>query len=107
VRLQRQRGGTICRIRQRRDDEQRGNDTWVIEVPVSLWDFGFPVGAFRLPTGAGDFIHVSIVAKFHDVVDSGSAVTVVIIIGLPDGTEGVDSSFVVVTEVMAEYFHIA
>ena len=87
--------------------EQVGHDAGVVLVPfgLTLSVSEAPLAGLcaRLaPVCAGDFVGVAEVAAFHDVVDADAAVAVVVVVGLPDGAEGVDGDLVVVAEVLGE-----
>ena len=74
---------------------------------MALGDFWFKVDATLAPPGTSHLIGVAIVAVFHHVVDAHTHVAIVVIIGLPKCTVRVRSHFVVVAEVVRQYFEVA
>ena len=80
---------------------------WVVEVPVTTRNLGLPIRALDLPACAVGLVRVSEVTKFHDIVDTCCAVSVIIVVGLPKRSERVNRDLVVVSEIVAEHFHVA
>ncbi len=66
----------------------------------------FDVGTLIAPTPTGKLPAITVVAKLHHIVDANTAVAVVIVVGLPDGTEAIHRNFPVVAEVPAESLKI-
>ena len=99
-----------ARGRARTGDQQRGHHAGVVEVPVVagllvVGDFGLLVGFLpsRVPARASQFIHVTVIAELHDVVDADGLVAVVVVVGLPECAEGIHGDLVVVAEVVAQH----
>ena len=71
-------------------DQHVGNHAWIVEVPVSLWNLWFPVRAFDLPSCTVRLIGVTIVAELHHEIDARGSVAVIVVVGLPQSSEGID-----------------
>ena len=69
-------------------------------------NFLFNIGTVGTPTRARHFVGKAIVAVFHHVVDAHAFVAVVVVVGLPHGAVAVHGHFVVIAEIIAEYFHV-
>ena len=59
------------------------------------------------PACAGEFLAVAVVATLEDVVDADAVVAVVVVVRLPNVSEGVDCHFVIVAEVVPEHLELA
>src|SRR5204862_2352146 len=88
-----------------------GNHAGIVLMPMVtpffvVRNFRFGIGFLPglIPACAGHLVRVAEVAKFHHVIDADAAITVVVVVGLPERPEGVDAYFVVVAEIMAEDF---
>ena len=88
------------------DDEVR-DDAGVILAPVAAGNFGLNINPLSVPASAGHFIGVAVVAVLHHEVDAHAAIAVVVVVALEDVTERVGGHFVVITEIISEYFEIA
>ena len=86
--------------------EEVRDDAGVLEVPVGGLDFLVGFGVAFGPACAGGFVAIAVVAEFHDEVDADPLVAVVVVIRLPDGTEGIDGGFPVVAEVPCDGFEV-
>ena len=73
---------------------------------MAIRDFFFPVGTFDLPALAGEFIHIAIISEFHHKVNSRRAVSIIIVIRLPQRAKRIDRHLVVVAEIVTQHFHI-
>ncbi len=76
-------------------------------MPVLILDIRLPVCSPGPPPRARNFVDVAVVAVLHHIVDAHGAVTVVVIVGLPQRAEGVDSHFVIIPEVVCQDFEFA
>ena len=86
--------------------EEVGDDTRVIQVPVAQGNFLFDISALVAPSLSGEFVAEPVVAELHHKVDSDRLVSVIVIVALPDGSEGIDTQFPVVAEVPSQGFHV-
>src|SRR5690606_41995397 len=68
-------------------DQQVGNHTRIVLVPVPPLGLRFHIGALRLPPLTGHLVNVSVVAVLEDEVNATTFVAVVVIIGLPKRSE--------------------
>ena len=86
--------------------EEIGDDAGVIQVPVAQGNFLFDIGPLVAPSLSGEFVAEAIVTELHHEVDSHRLVSVIVIVALPDGPEGVDAQFPVVAEIPPQCFHV-
>ena len=88
------------------DDEVRDN-AGVILAPVAAGNFGLNINPLSVPASAGHFIGVAVVTVLHHEVDAHTAITVVVVVALEDVAERIGDHFVVIAEIIPEYFEIA
>src|SRR5690606_19979199 len=82
--------------------KQVANYSGIVEVPMAYRNFIFHVCSASPPAGAGKLVGIAVVSVFHHIVDAGAFVSIVIVVRLPEGAEGIHRGFVIVPEVMPE-----
>ncbi len=87
--------------------QEVGHHPGVVLVPVAERNLRLDVRAAGLPAGASSLVHIAIVAILKDGVDPHPLVAVVVVVALPERSEGVDSHLVVVAEVVAKHLEVA
>ena len=68
--------------------------------------FRFNIGALIPPTLSRKFTPITVVSKFHDIVDSHTPVSVIIVIGLPNSPKAVHGCFPVISEIPSDCLKI-
>ena len=86
--------------------EEIGDNAGVIQMPVAQGNFLFDIGALVSPSLSSKFVAEAIVTELHHEVDSHRLVSVIVIVALPDGSEGIDTQFPIVAEVPSQGFHV-
>jgi hypothetical protein len=76
-------------------------------MPVLQRNRIFHIYAPRLPAGTSHLVRISIISILENIIDAHTPVSIIVIIRLPHVSEGVYSHFIIIPEVMSQYFKIA
>ena len=74
-------------------------------MPVARWDVFFLIGSLGSPSSAGEFVSVTIITKFHDVVDANTTIAIIVIVRLPNSAKRVDRYFIIIAEIETKSFN--
>ena len=66
----------------------------------------FHVGTLGTPCSSSKLILVAVITILHHIIDAHPAVTIIIIVALPQRTEAVDGDHPVITKVPAQRLHL-
>ena len=75
-------------------------------MPMTQGYFRFNIGALIPPTLSRKFTPITVVSKFHDIIDSHAPVSVIIVIGLPNSPKAVHGCFPVISEIPSDCLKI-
>ena len=92
-----------CR-RARSGMEQVWHYPRIIKMPMLFRNRFFHISAFGPPTSSGYFAAIAVVAVFHNVVDTHTPISIIIIIALPKCAETINNDHPVVTKIPTQSF---
>ncbi len=75
-------------------------------MPVTQGNFLFDIGALVAPSLPGELIAEPVIPEFHHEVNPHRLVSIIVIVTLPDGPEGIDAQFPVIPEIPSQSFHV-
>ena len=73
---------------------------------MTKWNLLFHIGALISPSLSGKFSPVPIITEFHNIINTHPAVSIIVIIGLPNGSKTVYSYLPVISKIPSNRLEI-